>query len=372
MKAYIINIIICLFFSVVADASYKNKKNKIGMFFLILVALTMSVISGLRSETVGTDIHNYVISLFRDFSMYGNGIISNYTKFGVEIGFTSLVFLFSKFNNINFVLFGIQLAIVIPLLIYCYKVKDKTPISLNVFIFLMTMYCYSLSMMRQSISITIGLLATFFFQNNQEKKGFICIGIAYLFHRTSIVIFAIYILTKYIYKKSKDSYLYLFLMLFVTIVLAVLSPKIITLLPVKYSGYLGDKFTSSVNILSIMKKIVWYIPILICMNKIKDKDSKLYKDLLLTIFLISLDLIIYLIGMKIPTVSRLSLYFSNISCFIYFPYIIKMFRPKIFSQTIYFSIIIFMWWHMTVNDVSANIYPYKTDILPALNTKITD
>lgn len=367
MKAYIINIILCLFFSIVSDAAYKKKKNKIGTFFLILVALTMSIISGLRSETVGTDIHNYVISLFKDFSMYGNGIVSNYTKFGVEIGFTSLVFLFSKFNNINFVLFGIQLAIVIPLIIYCYKVKDKIPIELNIFIFLMTMYCYSLSMMRQSIAITIGLLATVFFKNSENKKGFICIGIAYLFHRTSIIIFTMYFLAKNIYQKNKNSSLYLILMMFTTIALAVLSPKIIALLPVKYASYLGDRFTSSVNILSILKKIVWYVPILICINKTKNKDSELYKDMIFSGFLITMDLIVYLIGIKIPTVSRLSLYFSNIACFIYFPHIIRMFKPRIFSQILYIFVIIFMWWHMTTSDTSANIYPYESEIFPKLN-----
>ena len=367
MKAYIVNFILCMLLSFIADVMFKKNKKRMGIIFIILTILVMGIIAGVRSENVGTDIHNYVTSLFEYSYQLHTGIFDIYSKFGVELGFTILVFISSRFGDLNLVLFFIQLAIVLPIAIYSYKVKEQIPISINIFIFLMTMYSYSFSMMRQSVAISIGLLSVYYFKHNDRKKGFLSIMVAYLFHRTSIILLVFYYLIKYIYYQNKNSYFYLFIIMLLFFILSILLPNLISLLPIKYSNYLESRFVSSVNFYSLVKKVIWIIPIIICLLRIRHCNSEKKNDLLFSMLLIILDVLTYLIGIRVPTVSRLALYFTNISCFVYFPYILKMFKPRLFSQTLFIFVMIFLWWHMTTNDRSANIYPYKSEIITFLN-----
>ena len=137
MKAYIVNFILCMLLSFIADVMFKKNKKRMGIIFIILTILVMGIIAGVRSENVGTDIHNYVTSLFEYSYQLHTGIFDIYSKFGVELGFTILVFISSRFGDLYLVLFFIQLAIVLPIAIYSYKVKEQIPISINIFIFLM-------------------------------------------------------------------------------------------------------------------------------------------------------------------------------------------------------------------------------------------
>ena len=294
MKAYILNFIICMLLSFISDVMFKKNKKKIGIIFVILIVLVMSTIAGVRSETVGTDIHNYVTSLFKYSYQLHVGIFDIYSKFGVELGFTLLVFISSKFGDLNLVLFFIQIAVVLPIVLYSYKMKEKVPISINIFIFLMTMYSYSFSMMRQSVAISIGLLSVYYFKNDDRKRGFLSIFIAYLFHRTSIILIVFYYLIKYVYYENKNSYFYLFIIMFLFFTLSILLPNLISLLPVKYSNYLDSRFVSSVNFYSMIKKIIWIIPVTICLLKTRISNLEMKNDLFFSMLLIVLDILTYL------------------------------------------------------------------------------
>lgn len=367
MKGYIINIILCIFLSLCSEWLFVKKKKALGIFFLFFIILTASFIAGIRNETVGTDIYTYVRPLFKSCgSVYNIFLLSE--KFGLEFAFILLVYLFSLFRSLNFVLFGIEFAVVSPIVFYAYLKRNTVPIHVNIFVFLMTMYSFSFSMMRQSIAISFALLATYYIKNNDRKHFYIYTFIAFLFHRTSIIIFLILILCKIIYRKEDKRIIYLFTFVLVFLFAILFSPQMIKLLPIKYANYLGNEYVSSVNIFSAVKKIIWLIPITFYLFRIKNKKSEKYNDLLLSAFLVVIDISIYLIGIKVPTVSRLSLYFSNISAFIYFPYLLKMFKPNLISKILFFTIMIFLWWHMTAYDKSAGIYPYKTDIVPILNS----
>ena len=230
----------------------------------------------------------------------------------------------------------------------------------------MIMYSYSFSMMRQSIAISIGILSLYYFRNNCNKKGFLCILLAYSFHRTAIALIFIYLFVKNIFYFKK--YNYLLPVTFLSVVSLFLIIIIISFLPLKYSIYINNaNYITSFNILSFVKIAIWLLPIFFLINLIKNKDSIKFKDLKLSIILIIFSIVIYLIGIEVPTFSRLSLYFSDIASFIYIPYLVKCTNPKVISLISFSIILIFLWWHMITNDKSAQIYPYRSELVSFLN-----
>ena len=369
MKAYILTFIVTILLALISDYLLKKGNIKTAKLFLFMSLLVPCFIAGVRNEYVGKDVHNYLSLLYRDFSN-GASFLSEYKMYGlsgVEPLFMLLVYFPSKLSNFNIVFFIVELAVVLPVYYFAYKQKDNIPIPLTIFIFLLTMYCYSLSMMRQSVAITICLLGTYYLVNNNFKKSFFSIILAFFFHRTAIIYLMVLILGYIIFKTKKNKVLYLFLLLGGAIIVSISAPIIISFLPSKYSNYLDARWESAVNVLSLIKKIIWIIPLLLCYVKINESsDSSKKNTLLFCIFMVFFDIVFYLIGIKVPTVSRISLYFSNISLFFVIPEILKMFKQKCIITSLCCILLIFFWHHMIIND-DAGVYPYKSDVIQFLN-----
>lgn len=367
MKAYILSIAIVLVLSFFADYLKNKKKDKASILIVILSCIVASFIAGIRDENVGTDIHNYVTALFDESGNNIFSFISLYIKYRIEIGFTALVSLFSIFRNLNVVLFGIELACILPVAIYAIKQRSKVPIACVMFVYMISMYSYSFSMMRQSIAISLGLLVLHYSRTENYKKSILFIILAFLFHRTAIVLLVLPILCYVLKKKNNDKYFYLFMIVIVSFMLFAFSTEVIKILPTKYSNRLLEDIETSVNLLSVLKKSIWIIPVAIGIKSATDQEEK--NQLVIAFVLVFLDVLTYLMGMKTPIVSRLSLYYSDLAAFVYFPIIIKTTKPKWVMTLAVSSVMVFAWYHMTVNDTSARIYPYKTNVIPQLNSE---
>ena len=136
MKAYIICIALALLFTIVSDLFFKYKKNIFGVILLSLSLLLISLIAGLRSEYVGTDIRVYLKGLYNGFYNENLTLIMAIKKNGIEPMFALVVFLATKFGNINIVLFILSLICALPIYYYSYIQKEKIPCTFNVFIYL--------------------------------------------------------------------------------------------------------------------------------------------------------------------------------------------------------------------------------------------
>lgn len=368
MKAYIITIILSTFFAFLAETSFKKNNKKLALFFLIISGIIPCFIAGIRNEYVGRDIHNYLSYLY-DCSINKSNIVHVYNATHIEPLFIILVYLTSLFKNINIVFFFIQVAITLPIYYYAYLNRKDISITFIVFIYFMSMYCYSLSMMRQSIAISLCLLSTYYYTNKNYKKGIFLNLIAFLFHRTAILGAVIYILSKNIFNENSISKnnLKLFLFIVISLLAIILSPKLISLLPSKYSRYLSSSYTSSVNILSIIKKIIWIFPMLLCIRDTVNRNNNDYKYIKFSFYLCIFDVLTYLIGIVAPSVSRISLYFSDILYFTLIPRISENIKPAVFINTILCSLLILFWWKTTTAPDEADVYPYKSDIVTILN-----
>lgn len=371
MKAYILTFLISLFLCFFSDMYFNNKQYRKSKFFLFLAMFTLCLIAAFRDEYVGRDIHNYLTLLFRDFS---NGVslleeMKSTRASGIEPLFMLLVLFASKFNNLNIVFFFVQLAIVLPVFIFAYKNKKikNVPITFTIFIFLMSMYAYSFSMMRQSISICICLLSLFYYMNDKKIKSYFLLIIAFLFHRTSVILVSIYLLYNFIFKNKKNRFLYLFITIIMCFIVGLILPKFVSLLPAKYSMYLGSNYETSFNLFSLMKKMFFLILSFFLLKGNMNIESLDYKMILFSIFLVIFDIAFYIFGLQVPEISRLCLYFTNIFYFIFLPILITKVKPRCIGYGSVVLLLFFFWFHMTTGNNEADIYPYRSDLIPFLN-----
>ena len=368
MKAYIVFFILSLIMTYFSDIAFKKNKRKLGKLFLLISLFLLCFLAGIRSEYVGRDVHNYLTYIYDDF-INGNDFIFECFHSGaknIEFLFILLVYISSFFKNIHFVFFFIQFTVCAPIYYYAYLNRKSKSITFTIFIFLTTMYCYSLSMMRQSIAISFSLLATYYFMDNQYKKGLMMILIGFLFHRTALVSLIILLICKFIFNKNTNWFYLIFLLMFGCSLFFIL-PTLLSIIPTKYSMYLSNSYVSSINYFSCIKKMIWFFVIMLILKVIKDKNSDNYKIMIFSLELCLFDIIFYLIGYRIPTVSRICLYFSNILYFILIPEISKYFKHKLMFKFVLCFILLFFWWHMTTGDNGADIYPYKSDIITIFN-----
>ena len=371
MKAYVLTFIICLLLCTISDMLFNKKKANLFKIFMSLAIIVLCLLAALRSEYVGRDVHNYLTMLFRDFSSGVSFIdeLRSTRAGGIEPLFMLLVLIFSKFKSLNIVFFFVQLAIVLPIFIFSYHLKkDKgIPITLTIFVFLMTMYVYSFSMMRQSIAISIGLLSLYYYMNENKKISYLLFFIAFLFHRTSIIIIVMFISYNYVFKNKKNRVIYLFFTLIIGAMVGLFLPNIVSLLPGKYSLYLGSEYETSFNYFSLLKKMTFLIPAFFLINGTTNKNSEDNKMILFSLFLMIYDIMFYLFGLKVPEVSRICLYFTNISYFLFIPILIKRIKPKIVGELLITILLFFFWHHMTTGNNEADIYPDKSDVASFLN-----
>ena len=371
MKAYIITIVLCMILCIISDVFMNKKKYKTTVVFMSFAVTALCLLAAFRSEYVGRDVHTYLTILFDDFSK-GTSLIAEIQSThagGIEPLFMLLVYLTSGFGSLNVVFFFIQLAVTLPVFIYGYKTKkeDNVPISLTTFIFLMTMYVYSFSMMRQSIAISFCLLSLHYYKKKNNKISFLLLLIAFLFHRTALIMLLIMFLYRVSCSSKRNSALSAFIVLMVSVLAGALLRSIVSILPSKYSIYLGGSFDTSFNVASLFKKCIPLVISLIFSVKALLRNSGEKNLLLFSFFLAVYDILFYFFGLNVSEISRICLYFTDILYFTFAPIVIRKVRPIAISATLLVVMLSVFWVHMLVINNEADTYPYKSDVMPVLN-----
>ena len=371
MKAYIICFTLTIVITYISERLLKIGKKKLGIFFLTLSLLTMSVFAGLRSRSVGIDVNNYPSSAYALFVENGYSYIQVLNFMNVEPLFILLVRISTIFENFNVTLFFLELACVLPICIYAYKRKNDCSMTLIIFIFLLTMYAKSFNLIRQFIAISIIILSTYYFENKKYAKTAILFIVAVLFHYSAASCLLIYVILYIVcnMKNKKIGNILIFGILVCLIGFSLGIEIIANFLPEKYSTYINSKYNiSNFSYASLLKKVFWLaisaVVLYIC-RKNKDKAYELQKGYFL---LFVIDIIFYLMSLKIGPFGRLGYYFLYVAYFGMIPKLVKVFKQKRVVIVILSIIMIMFWYNMTVVNYQADqVYPYKTDIINFLN-----
>lgn len=171
----------------------KCYKISITVFFSILLFLT-----AFRSHHVGADTINYV-NMFRRFSSWSFAKNLNYKEPAFAI-LCKVISLFTKEYQVLVVV--VAIISTVPVAIVYYQEIEYPMTTIALLVNISNFYMF-FSGMRQSIAIALGMIA-FLFTRHRKLIPFLLVSVlAFLFHRTALILFLMYPLYKLrLYKKS--------------------------------------------------------------------------------------------------------------------------------------------------------------------------
>lgn len=298
---YISIIFIMIIMSVIAS---KNEEKRFAFLLLVCIIIILSLFSGVRALSVGTDTAQYVSHIFR----FQNGI--NYAL-RTEPGLRIISILASQIvEGYTFTLIVVSLIINTLIIGRLWSFRPKISFPFSVFIYCCTYYFMTFSGIRQWLAIAIVFYASEYLFEKKYIKFAILVLLASLFHNTAIVSLGLPILDILFNKKRlsvgrNNFLLFIIITPFILFTAFILEYKLN--LVTQYSGYIKNiRWNSSTGlVISIRMFIGLSIGIVFKKRNFKDPEfySRLYKIYLF-------GLIVSIPGYYIPNLYRVGLYFS--------------------------------------------------------------
>ena len=318
MKAYILIILSAGLFGILSEISFKKGHKKLGIFNLLISLFSLCFLAGVRDLTVGTDIYYYFYQIFYDFTHTEIGIIEEFARTGVDIGFIILVYIGKIFNNVNIAMFIVEFAVLTPIYIFAYRNRKKYSITFIILIYCLTMYVRSFNLMRQSIAISLLILSMDYFKDRNIKKSLICFIFEVLMHKTAIIGLIIYVII-YIRNTKGEIKLKNIVMIYIVFILSiiVLEPFLV-LTGSKYIRYLNSSIENNTfSILRLLKKMIWiFIAGISYYISRRQKNEEIKNELFVAFNIFIIDFFIALISIKAPGLRKSYILFHNICIYI--------------------------------------------------------
>lgn len=346
------------------EFAFYKRNNKFSKLLLTISVFILCFVAGVRASTVGTDVNVYVARLMEVSSNITN-IVRYIQLSGSDLLFAVVVFIGNLFGDIHFTLFLIELVAVIPIYILAYRRRDYYSFTGTILIYLLTMYCISLNLMRQSVAMSICILAYDFYSSSKRKKAILLVLVAALFHKTAMIFFVIFILENIIVNDKKNKPILLATFLASIVIVSVFMERIVSL--TFYARYLDlTEISRGFSMGSLVKNAIWILlAVFYAFLFSGDKEIEIIQmNTLLAIIYMSLTITSF----KIPGTGRLGYYFINLYYFNMVPIFRKLFSQKLLASILFFILLAYLWWHMTAvpNDASG-VYPYISDLYTFLN-----
>lgn len=364
---YFIAFFMSCLFTYIANNKFNKNKKKSGILFSFIAIFILAMLAGLRDTSIGTDVEYYLTVDLNSASNFSN-FFSYYNYCGEELLFALLVFVVNKcFNNINFLMFIIQLIMTILVYLEIYRNRKKYNMALSMFIYCIFVYPRFLNIIRQGIAISIVIFSMRFVENKKIKKFLTTIIIASFFHRTAIIALSLYFLYNNVKNNKKYNLLFIYCVIFIAVIGYDQLLKLLInmgLLPSKYNAFLTKFMRESIDIdfATAFYKIIW-ISLLLMMGKYmkpKDDNYKFYFHLLI------IDIILWELNYKILNAERLSYYFGLIGMINLYPQLynvqLKNKKQKVIVLIFIILISLFYFYWKFIYFHSGEIYPYKLGV----------
>lgn len=310
-----------------------HKGKKTNRKLLVILSLLIPIcIAGLRYY-VGTDFEAYLILYNKYEAIPLNDVFSS----DIEISFVIICKIASIFNNPRLIFW---IYAIITLLFSYHGINklfknNNDNIAWMLFVYLFNFYINSFNIMRQGASIAISLYAISYIFERKLIKYVFYIFLAFLFHKSSIIMLPLY----FIYDNKKKIGKQIFICLFATLITINFDYLFQFLIQFqifeKYSIY--DSSLEAGNKTLILNIIICCILII--------KYKKLYKYNEENIFFITMYIvgtIISFLGFRTPFLKRLSNYYllSSIPLFANLITIEKKAKDRLLMIVIVISLVI--------------------------------
>lgn len=371
MIIYLITFVLCLLSTSLACRA-KSKLIRV-VFSTIAIALPV-FLAGLRDITVGTDTTNYV-NIYNEASYYSESSVLYYIASGpdtIEPFFLIYNYVCSLFCNSYNDYFVVSYFIIItPIYVLAFKNRNLVNPIMSMLIFLFIFYNESLNLMRQYMALPFILLSMYYVINASKVKSLLFAIIAFLFHNSSVIVLIIYPLLYLLNKHHLKNHLLLYVLLFASLTVLLLSIDKLGIVSIDSSGrlsmYLGDQ-SSTLSMSTVLLNITFFYLALQTSKQTKTYHLEIEAFAVFAL----LAFIFNFMSVMSHTMYRLSLVFSIFSC-ISIPYIINYRRANRMvakvqiapSMIKYFIVILVVtyWFFSTVIRGSNGTIPYSSSIL---------
>ncbi|KIY20674.1 EpsG family protein [Mesobacillus subterraneus] len=269
--------------------------------YVLIAGISLFIVMALRDVSVGTDILAYM-------NEYINGkyYLNNLLR-GSELGYSYFNYALGQLG-LNFQAYLAIIAaifvITISILYYLYSKNILLSFYLHVTIGLFAM---SMSGLRQTIAISLTILAFIYLMKNKKMLFFIFVGIAYFFHNSAIVFLLVFILRK-IRINKKIGFIIYGISCLAFIGRGFFGSLVKQHTPDMYITYLDN--TAYVNPLLIVVVMALPLASLFFWPESRNEHNEDYIRVISISFVLScINFVIYFVAMEIPLIERLSLYF---------------------------------------------------------------
>lgn len=376
MFPYFICFSIALTFSKISEI-FRLKNISLYYLFMMLSILVLAIFAGIRNLNVGTDIGVYGQSTFYIATNSNNfSQMMNFSS-GIELGYNFINYIVSRFtSNLNVLLFTVSLITNTAAYLSFVNFRKSTSVVLSLLTYLLLFYGLTLCLLRQSLAMSLVLLAiSYYMSTNKIKMPIILISLAVTFHSSGwfggLFLIFVYWLSNGKGKKLSK----LFTLYFVSLILILTSVNIlfnvlysVGLFSEKYSQYFGGNlsivnYTSGISINNLYR-LVFLIGYFFIYSILKKENDK---AILVLLSCVILDfLILFLKGTGGQSVARIGMYISWFCSIAYFAPIkyIKDVSTKRILTYLYIIVLIIVFinstLHQPIGGSGYGIYPYSS------------
>lgn len=371
MIPYLFTFFISLFFFHFGTMCLRNRDYIVSSLLYSFSISFPILLAACRSETIGTDVQNYVRPYFDLIANQGGHLLDAIKYIGyVEPGYIAINWIVSCFSHdIFWLFFLIQLIILVPIYLGAIKVRKNCSPTLIIFLYYCILYNESFNLVRQSIALSICFLAFSFILSKKKWHCLILIIISSFFHTSSLLFLLFFLLylsyTSKFYIKHRlfiNVVATLILVLFLFLPHLIDSLVISNIIKAKYIVYSsGGNFEGRLQKSAFIYKSIILLYIYIFRNY---KFFSKRRAGLFFLFIAICDLALCLIGSSVIYLSRISLYTFSLTMFaiasIYFSKKLKSVYN--FDFVICFLSVLYWFFNFVISGVS-DTYPYKSPIL---------
>lgn len=356
----------------------RRKRDQSVKIFYILAVLVVSVLAGVRDLSIGTDIWTYGEYQFNS-ALRSNSIITYVlSNMDIEPGYSTLVFLISRFtrnSHWQYFIFGVITYGFI--LAGINKYSKYVSVNLAWLTYLFTFYGDTLNAIRQCMAVAILFYGLSFLQDEKYKKAIIYMIFALLFHNTAmvgaVIIFIHWGLNRY------NGLLQRSLIVGSAIAACAMFNPLLQIL-IK-TGILRSKFTryiatsyAMISLNPILVRLPIFLLIVIFYYSFINNEGrnayplKKKSDGDFLIIMLILEMVIAEMRSIVTTLYRLSFFFGVYKAVAYsrLATIYTMKKNKEIITAILFLYLIVVWIYQNVLQGNNDIYPYTSEILGLL------
>lgn len=371
---YIVAFILSLFlFSLVLKRG--DIHGTLDYLFAYLACAPVLILAMFRDSDIGTDLSFYVIPIWEDSVAWADKTADLVLKWdGIEKAYLLINFLAGKISvDLEFLLLVLQSFIMLPVLIAALKSKKYVSPVLFLFVYFFTIYNDTLNMVRQSLALSVSLLAFVYLFNGEKKKAVGFYILTLLLHGSAIVGLCVpilyFVMTSYKLSKMQIGLIVVISILSIGVLVLYAEPLMIFamnhgLIDAKYVAYTSGEGMFGAR---ISKSCIIYDFLILLLSYYCYKNSK--SNVFMTyFFLISLMSVLFeMTGVVTSYLSRMAKYPEILSVFI-IPYMLNYLESKKIAGykvlPILVKILVIIYWIFTfVISKTGETYPYTSKIL---------